>query len=643
LNGAEQSVRSALACLLLCVCGHAQSTSPARPPMNPGKPPLAVKPADNAGDGVRNLFGRYFMAYTQPILPAMTFTDSRGDTERAQLLLKDGEIRLSIKDAIALAIENNLDIESVRLLRPMALADDARAHSGQLLRNRPSAINPGAVSASGNLATASPFGFASAGSPGGVLSGLVVQLAGSPIPNTEPVLFASGKFSHDEMPQSNETVTGTNFLNTNEQDWGLGLRKGFFTGTQMTLQFDSIRTSRNAPFDTINPSIQGDASVRVDQHLLQGFGWETNRRAIYISRNNGKIADLTFRQQVMLTVSQVLGLYYDLVSFQEQAKVLEESLKRSKHDVEMMQQRLDMGLISESDLIAEQIDVATQEQALGEAQAQIEEQEATLKSVLTHAGLEDPRILKAHIVPTDEFKPGSMYLEKATPEELADLAISRRSEVRQGELGLANKKMSLMGTRNALKPTFDVYATLESNALAGQPNKLAPVDILAEANPGFVGGFGTVLDQLARRTYPDYEVGFQLNVPLVNRAAQSDLARDQIDLRQQQIAQQAMRNGIRLQALKAALGLKQAHTLYDLSVRSRILAEKNLDTESKMFDFGTSDPEHMRAAQGGLDRARIQEITARNTYARAEVNLQAVLDETIEAYDIVLEPTKPVR
>jgi outer membrane protein len=311
--------------------------------------------------------------------------------------------------------------------------------------------------------------------------------------------------------------------------------------------------------------------------------------------------------------------------------------------VEMMQQRLDMGLISESDLIAEQIDVATQEQALGEAQAQIEEQEATLKSVLTHAGLEDPRILKAHIVPTDEFKPGSMYLEKATPEELADLAISRRSEVRQGELGLANKKMSLMGTRNALKPTFDVYATLESNALAGQPNKLAPVDILAEANPGFVGGFGTVLDQLARRTYPDYEVGFQLNVPLVNRAAQSDLARDQIDLRQQQIAQQAMRNGIRLQALKAALGLKQAHTLYDLSVRSRILAEKNLDTESKMFDFGTSDPEHMRAAQGGLDRARIQEITARNTYARAEVNLQAVLDETIEAYDIVLEPTKPVR
>jgi outer membrane protein len=345
----------------------------------------------------------------------------------------------------------------------------------------------------------------------------------------------------------------------------------------------------------------------------------------------------------MLTVSQVLGLYYDLVSFQEQTKVIEESLKRSKNDAVLMQQQLDMGLIAESELIREQIEVATEEQGLAEAKAQVFEQEATLKSVLTHAGLEDPRIIKAHIVPTDEFKPISMYLENASPEELADLAIARRSEVKQGELGLANKKMSLSGTRNALKPTLDVYATLESNALAGQPNKLAPADILAESNPGFVGGFGTVLDQLARRTYPDYEVGFQLTVPLVNRAAQSDLARDQIDLRQQQISQQALRNGIRLQALKAALGLKQAHTLYDLSVRSRILAEKNLDTESKMFDFGTSDPAHMRAAQGGLDRARIAEITARNTYARAEVNLQAVLDETIEAYDIVLEPTKPVR
>jgi outer membrane protein TolC len=226
---------------------------------------------------------------------------------------------------------------------------------------------------------------------------------------------------------------------------------------------------------------------------------------------------------------------------------------------------------------------------------------------------------------------------------MADLAIIRRSEMEQGRLGLANKQLSMLGTRNALRPTFDVYVSLENNALAGQLNKLAPSDILAQANPGFIGGFGTVLDQLSRRTYPDYEVGFQLNLPLVNRAAQSDLARDQIDMRQQQISQQALRNGIRLQALKASLGLKQARALYDLSVRSRKLAEKNLDTQTQMFDYGTTDPEHMRAAQGGLDRAQIQEITALNTYARAEVNLQAVLDETIEAYGIVLETAKAAR
>jgi outer membrane protein TolC len=188
-----------------------------------------------------------------------------------------------------------------------------------------------------------------------------------------------------------------------------------------------------------------------------------------------------------------------------------------------------------------------------------------------------------------------------------------------------------------------VYVSLENNALAGQLNKLAPSDILGQANPAFIGGFGTLLGQLSQRTYPDYEIGFQLNLPLVNRAAQSDLARDQIDMRQQQISQQALRNGIRLQALKASLGLKQARALYDLSVRSRKLAQKNLDTQMQMFDYGTTDPEHLRAAQSGLDRAQIQEITALNTYARAEVNLQAVLDETIEAYGIVLETAKPAR
>jgi outer membrane protein TolC len=605
---------------------------------------MTVLPTGNATAGIGHLFPNPFLEYTQPELGSMSFADSGKDPWLAVLLVNDGTIHLSLKQAIALALQNNLDIESVRLLKPMAQADLARAHSGQLLRNLPSAVNAGAGSASGTLATASPFGYMGSSIPDGVLSGLVVQLAGSPIPDTQPTLFATGRVSRSNIPQANETVTGTSFLNTWEEDWQLGLRKGFFTGTDVTVQFDATRTSQNAPFNNINPAIAGDVSLRVDQHLLQGFGRANNMRAIHIARNNGKIADLTFRQQVILTVTQVLGLYYDLVSFQDQEKVIAAAAERSKQRLDDIQKRLDMGLVPESDYIAQQIEVATEQQAVVDAQAQISEQEATLKTVLTHAGLEDPMIAKAHIDPTDRFVPEADKLGELDPEAAGDLAIAQRSEIKQAELGLTNKHLSLLGTRNALRPTFDAYLTLQNNALAGRLNGLAPADILSETNPSFIGGFGSVLGQLADRSYPDYEFGFHLNVPLVNRAAQSDMARAQIDLRQQQVAQQTMRNGIRLQAIKSALALRQARTQYELSVQSRKLEQKNFATEQQMYDFGTSDPEHMAAAQGGLDRALLKEITSLNTLARAKVNLDAVLEETLDKNGIVLDKAaEPVK
>jgi hypothetical protein len=203
---------------------------------------------------------------------------------------------------------------------------------------------------------------------------------------------------------------------------------------------------------------------------------------------------------------------------------------------------------------------------------------------------------------------------------------------------VANEHLALRGTRNALLPTLDVYMTLQSNALAGRLNPLAPASILGQANSGFVGGFGTVLDQLALRTYPDYEAGFQLNVPLVNRAAQADNARQETDLRQQEISAQMLRNAIRLQAMRSTEALKQARAQYRLSVSARKLAEESLETEKKMFTLGTSDPMRLETMQLGLERAQLQEVVALNGYARSQVVLETILNETLEDYGITIDP-----
>lgn len=603
----------------------------------PDAPPIVLKyVGPNAPGKFDPVLPRTFLRYTVPDPRPMQMTDTR----RIEWLIVGGQLRLTVQEAIALAIDNNLDVESVRLMRPIASADVARAKSGQLLRNSPARVDTSSPTTS---QTWQPVPGAPAFTPqgstpgfGGALNGLAVQLLGSEIPDTEPTLFASGRVAHTAQPLQNDTFTGTNFLNSKEEDWRIGLRQGFLTGTTVTAQFESLRTSNNAPYYTINPAIAANALLQVDQHLLRGFGLQTNSRTISIARNNSKVADLNFRMQVEQTVAQVVGLYYDLVATEDEIQLIDTAIDRHTIRLKDTQQQIEEGMASQADVITREMDVATGQQALSGLRSQMADQEAQLKSLLTRSGLEEPGIVRAHIIPTDHFT-GVSKLADAEPSDLADRAIAQRPEVKRGQLTVDNEHLGLLGTRSALLPTLDVYMKLQSNALAGRLNPLAPGYILSEANSGFVGGFGSVLDQLATRAYPDYEAGFQLNLPLVNRAAQADVARQETGLRQQEISLQMLRNSIRLQAMRSAEALKQARAQHELSLKASKLAGENLETEQKMFTLGASDPVRLETAQAGLERAQLQEVVTLNTYARAQVALEAILNQTLEDNGITID------
>ncbi len=604
---------------------------PDSPTEQASKPIVLKYEGPNAPGKFAPLFPRSPLRFSLPELEPMEFTDMR----RVEWLVVGGQVKLSIQEAIALAIDNNLDVESVRLMQPMAKADLARAKSGQLLRTSPAPVS--GTSPSAQPVPGSPsFGAQSAPAMGGVLNGLTVQLLGSEIPDTEPTLFAAGRVNHSALPLENQTFTGTSFLNSKEEDWQVGVRKGFLTGTTVTAEFESLRTSYNAPYYAINPAIAANAFVRVDQHLLRGFGLQTNSRIIAISHNNSKMADLNFRLQAEATVAQVLGLYYDLVAVEDEIQLTQSSLDRNSLRLKETQQRVEEGMAAQADAIADEMAVATAQQTLSGLRSQMADEESLLKSLLTRSGLEEPAIVKAHIVPTDRFA-GTSKLADEDPAEIADRAIAQRPEVKRGQLSLANERLGLRGTQNALLPTFDVYATLQNNALVGRLNPLAPGFILGEANSGFVGGFGGALNQLATGAYPGYEAGFKLNVPLANRAAQADVARQETDLRQQEISLQMLRNSIRLQAMRSTEALKQARSQYQLSVKARKLAEQSLDTEKKMFALGTSDPIRLELAQSNLERTQLQEVVTLDAYARAHVALEAILNQTLEDNGITVD------
>jgi outer membrane protein TolC len=559
------------------------------------------------------------------------------DSTRMERLMRAGIIYLSLQDAIALVLENNLDIESARNLPLIADSDMLRASAGQMLRNTPTSISQLPPSASGPLANDTAIALAGSG-PSGVLGGPVVQLSGSQLPSLDPVFYSEGAFGHQTDPLSNRVITGTNFLVSDIRQWEAGIQKGFLTGTSVDLSVKGLSLRQNAPNNSINPAQSAAVALKVRQHLLQGFGLAVNSRAIRIAKNNRHISDLVFSEQVVATVAEVVNLYFDLVAFNDALRVKRKALEADMQLAKDNQQRIEMGLMAPLDGLNTEAEIAEKQQEVSDAEAQILLQELILKNVLGKTVLQNTVLTEARIVPIDRFHAPEDDSSQSVA-ALIDLAL-KQPEVEQSAIEIENSNMSLQGIRGAARPTLDVVLNLQNNGLAGAINQ-APLDanaggrgVLQTADPFFVGNSGRAWSQVLDRDFPDYSIGFQLNIPLRNRGAQANMARDELDFRQQAIADQKLRNGIRLDVLKAELALRQARAGYLGAVKACKLLEASYEAERKMFDLGISNPMRLIGVQRDLEVRGLQEVTALNSYARAKNNLDAIVGNTLRAYDI---------
>jgi outer membrane protein TolC len=588
--------------------------------------------------------------YRPRAVPRINFEDS----PRFERLMRAGRIYLSLRDAIALALENNLDIEVARLNPRLQDANLMRAQAGALLRNVNNSIAQGPSSASlGALAGANSLGSTGSGSAnsstGGVLSGLSVQLAGSAIPNYDPTLFVNGQFNHQTAPQTNSFVTGTNFLVTSYKQANFGVSQGFATGTNVSVGMGNILGyKQNAPSSDFNPVTQGALSFSVTQNLLNGFGLAVNNRAIRIAKNQRHISDLTFRQQVMATVNGVVSLYWDLVSFNDSFKVKQQTLDLNTKLYEDNKRRAELGALAEIDIIQAEAEMKRSQQDVTTAETQVLQQEMILKGVLTRSGMNNPAIVGARIVPTDHFDVPSQDAILPTQDMVAE-AFQKRTELEQSQMGLEDARISMLGTKNNLLPNLSVFANLSNNGLSGQVNTV-PVPITvggqivgfrtrtnADVNPFFLGGYGSFLSQIFSRNFPNYSAGFQLNIPIKNRANQADLITDELNYRQQQIQDKQLQNNIKLNVINAQTALRQARSAYDTSVQARKLQEQTLAGERRKYELGTSTILNVVLVQRDTTQQELAEVDAKSQYIKARTAVDQVLGRTLEIYNVDID------
>jgi outer membrane protein len=556
--------------------------------------------------------------------------------------VRAGNLYLTSQDVIALALENNLDIEIQRYGPLLAREVTRRAKGGGILRNVGVGVaaGPQSVSLAGVSLTAS--GGANTGNAGAGVSsggGIITQL-GPAIPLLDPQLNFFTQFAHTTSPESNTQLTGTTALVLNTRTYQAQYQKIWDFGLNTALTYSSQRTQVNSAFFDLNPFTSGSLDLTITEPLLYGFGRAVNTRNIRVAKNNEKVTNLQFKQQVITTVSAVLNLYWDLVSFNEDLRARKDQLATAQQLFEDNKKQVAIGTLAPIEVTRAEAQVYASQQDLLISQTNLLQQETVLKNALSRNGVASPTLAEVHIVPLDKISvPQSDNLRPI--DALVQEALGARVEIAQNQINIDSNKINLVGIKNSLKPTLNAFVGLTNNGLTGSQNPLSipliPQDPRLAADPFLLGGYGNLLGQIVRRNYPSYSAGFSLNIPLRNRAAQSDYVSSQLELRQNELAFQKSVNQVRVDVQNAVIGLQQARVRYDSAVKARILQQQTLDADRKKYTLGASTVFQVVTDQQTLAAAESAETQALANYSHARIAFDQALGTTLGVNHISID------
>ena len=617
------SFQSAVAILLagaLALPGFAQTPEVTRMP---------------SGHGWFSWLSRDYLAHTAP---RISFEDS----PRLEKLMRAGNIYLSLEDAIALALENNLDIENARFNNRLNEANVLRASAGTLLRNVSTNVTSGPSSVTLGVLSSTALGSGGTASTTtgttSLFSGLSVQLAGSTIPALDPILYVASQFAHSTTIETATNITGTNGLITQYSSATVGAQQALITGTTVTLAMtNQFNVTQNSPYNQFNPYSQGTLSFTVTQNLLQGFRPWVNSRAIRTSKNNLRVGDLTFRNQVMATVYNVVNLYWDLVADIDSLRIKQRTLELNTKLYQDDRRRAELGAVAPIDIIQEEAEMKTSQQDVITARSQVEQQEMTIKSVLTRSGLDNMAVATAHIIPTDHFNVPPQEGVQPVQDLMAE-ALANRPDVEQSQIGLENARLTTLGVKDALLPQLQAFVSASNSGVAGQLNTLPGA--VGGGNAFFLGGYGSVLGQVFGRDFPNYSAGASLTMTLRNRSARADLITDQLNYRMSQIQDKQLHNNIKLNVLNARTALANARSAYETSVEARELQDRTTAGTRRKYELGTATILDVVIGQRDATTRELSEVDALNQYIHSRVNMENVLGEILKDYDVSIDEAK---
>jgi len=603
-------------------------------------PPVAPQPVNRETVHLKDYskptsaFPNVLRPYKPQELPMPNF----GNSGRIDSLMRDGKIYLSIDDAIALTLENNMDIEIARYNLNIADADLLRAKSGAnilgvntgVVQNTPGG---GVGGLGGTVGSGTGGTTVAAGGAGTGTNGLVSSTLGmgSPIPSFDPAFTGTLQLDKNNT-ESVSVFSPVPIVAQNTYTSNFGYSQGFQFGGALTGVFNNTHLTTNNPTSLLTPQLGSNFQFRFTQNLLQGYGFLPNTRFIRIARNNREISDVAFRLQIITTVDQIENMYWDLVYAFENVRVMQESLAYAQRALEDAQRQAKVGTVPPIQVVSAQSTVATGQQNLIVAQNNLQLQQLLMKNALSRS-MEDPVLAEADVIPTSVIQ-----IPKDEPvipiQDMINDALKHRAELVQSRIDLNTRDLNNKAIRNSMLPTLQAFAYYGGSGVGGDVNPAVPPCSSTSGNfcfnpatapPPFRSSnsvsYVETLNQLVNSTAPDRGIGLTLNIPIRNRLAQSNQVRAQLEYRQALVLQHQLENKVRVEVRNAQFDVKQNRAAVEAAQSAVDLARQTLDADQQKLKVGLTTEVTILQDAATLTTGESNLVSAKAAYEKSRIEL----------------------
>src|SRR5713226_7666401 len=429
------------------------------------------------------------------------------------------------------------------------------------------------------------------------------------------------------------------------------------SGGNYRLDFSSVRATSNSLFTALNPQYPTALTFSFTQPLMRGLRIDLPRRQIEVAKKNLSLTDAQFRQRAIEVITNVQRSYWDLMFALRNLQIQRDSLNDSRAQLAHNRRLVAEGSLAPIDVVAAETQVANFEQAQFSALEDVNRAENNLKNLM--AENQKAKLWDLSIIPMDQ---ADLTLPQVSLPDAMDAAMKNRQELKQTDLAREINLLDQKLYRDQTKPEIDLVGsygvvgnagTLTSttnplsasnDAVRDRVNQLSvlsglpplPASPTVAILPDLIGGYGQSLANLGSNQFNNYRVGVSISLPLRNRTAEGQLGHALIEGKRIATQREQLEQLIQVDVRNALQSITTAEARLRSAAVARESAEQQYESEKRKLDAGQSTVFFVLERQTALATARGNELRAQTDLNKAIAELQRATGNSLAANNVTV-------